>query len=380
MTSPFKVTLYSKAFVKLGQVGTWKTLSVTPRHNQQPTASLTVDVGSPRLNDLLTDGVRAVIHYRGTQMMSGPVRSWQAQGPSATADFTFQIADDWWLFQRLLAWPVPTAAGADLDTKLTAQTSEYDTKTGPAETVLKGIVSDNVGRLTPTVTVAPDQGRGGTISLANRFHPLTDRLLPLLDAAGIGVTVKQVGTGLTLDVYTTRTYPRTLSEDSGILQSWTISSAGPKVTRDIVGGKGTGTARVFRSVIDSNLETRFGYAIEGFKDATDLDTIYQLDQRGIDDLATLGPTNGITVTLAETSTFRYDPTRSGGVGVGDIVTLRVAPGVTRTDVLRAATLTDTPAAGLVVTPQVGDLSNDPSLSLAQTVAAFAREARSGTRR
>ena len=373
MDSPFAITVYDKGFARKGTVGAPQALTVTPRHNQQPTAQLVVPSTSPRLNDLLTAGARVVITYKGDHLLSGPVRSMQAQGPSSSASFTFQILDDWWLLNRLLAWPVPANA-------LTAQSVEYETRTGAAETVLKAIVTANKSRSTPTVTVAADGARGASITVSNRFHPVADRTIPLVDAAGIGVTVKQVGTGITVDCYAVATYPRTLTEASGIVRDWSWSSEGPKATRVIVGGQGEGVARAFRSRTSSLLESLYGYSVEGFKDATDATTDADLDLRGDQFLVENAPTSGMAVTLSETSVFKYSPTGTGGVRVGDLVTIETAPGVTITDVLRECTLAWSVDKGLEVTPQVGDRSGDPSLTLASAVAGLARGFRTLARR
>ena len=371
--SDFAIQVYDKAFAYQGTVGAPQALTVTVRHNQQSTAQLVVPATCPRLLDLMAHGARVVITYEGAHLMSGVVRSGSARGPSPAATFTFQVQDDWALFQRLLAWPVPANA-------LTSQNVEYETRTGAAETVLKGIVTANKSRSVPTVTVATDLGRGSSITVSNRFHPVADRTIPLVDAAGIGTTVRQVGSGLTVDCYATATYPRTLTEASGVVQEWEWSWKDPAATRVIAGGKGEGVARAFRSRTASATETAYGYSWESFKDATDGDTDADLDLRGDQHLAEAAATAGLKVTLSETSIFRYDPTGQRGVRVGDLVTVETAPGVTVTDVLRECTLSWSADDGVKVTPQVGDRSDDPTLALTSAFASLARQLRTVTRR
>ena len=373
MDIPFQVFVYDKAFTYKGTVGAPQSVTVTARHNQQPTAQLVVPATAPRLADLMANGSRVVITYKGDHLTSGFIRNKQADGPSSQATFTFQVQDDWWLFARLLAWPVPANA-------LTNQNVEYETRTGAAETVLKAIITANKSRSTPTVTVATDLGRGSSITVANRFHPLTDRLMPLVDDAGIGTTVKQVGTGLTVDCYATTAYPRTLTEASGIVQDWSWASDGPVATRVIVGGQGEGVARAFRSRTDSTNETAYGYTVEAFKDATDAADNTALDLRGDQFLTESAPTNGLKVTLSETSIFRYSPSGTNGIRVGNTVTIQTAPGVTVTDVLRECTLSWSVDEGLKVTPQVGERRDDPSTMLATAVAGLARGFRTLARR
>lgn len=364
MRSPFTIMLYDKAFTQLGPVGSVKALTVTVRHNQQSTAQLLVDVTHPRFQDLMTVGTRAVVRYNGAHLLGGPVRGRRGEGPRKTAYATFDILDDWFLFARTLAWPTP---GADL----ASQTSEYDVWTGPAESVLKAIVSANAGRGTPALTVAGDLARGSTITVANRFHPITDRTIPLVDGAGIGTTVTQSGTGLVMDCYATRVYPRTLSEASGVVQEYKFNQDDGDATRVVVGGKGEGTARVFTPVVDTVLEARLGYSIETFKDATDTDADSDRVQRGTQALVEAAPSTGISVTLSETAAFRYDPTGLNGVRVGDVIPLDVGNGVIVTDVLRSCTLSLSVDEGLTVTPQVGDITTTAQKS-ARLLAALAR--------
>lgn len=364
--SPFTVTVYSKTMAKMGTVGAAQSIVATPRHNQQSTAELVVPATAPRLADLMADGARAVLTYRGAYLMSGPITSYTGKGPRDTATFTFQLADDWDILGRMLAWPVPGAA-------IGAQTAaEYDTRTGAAETVFKALVTANKAHGNSGVTVAADLGRGSTITTTNRFHPLTERTMPLIDAAGIGTTVRQIGGVLVVDCYPVRTYPRTLTESSGIVQDWSYSHRRPKATRVVVGGKGEGTARLFRTVIDTVAEATLGYSVEAFLDSTDSNSAAELDAKGAQFLTLNGPTNGLSISLSETPTFRYDPTGVKGIRVGDLIPLEVGPGVVVTDVLRQATIAWTADDGLSVTPQVGDRSDDPSFALASVIAAMRR--------
>lgn len=367
--SPFTFTVYDKAFDKKGTVGNPLSLSFTSRHNQQPTGQLILAADHPRTVDLTTSGCRYVLHYQGEHLSSGVITQRAAKGPSRLATITFQLTDDWWLFSRMLAWPNPGSA-VDAQT-----TNEYDTRTGAAETVLKAIVSANKGHLVdgPSITVATDLGRGSSITVANRFHPLTDRLMPAVDGAGIGTTVRQVGAGLVVDCYTSEAYPRTLTESSGTVREFEWSSIDPKVSRAIVGGKGEGTARAFRRRIDAARDAEYGYTVEALKDATDLDTAGELDARGDEFLAENRPTNGISVKLAETSSFRYDPSGARGLRVGDVIEIQVIAGVTiPADVLRECTVTWSADGGLTVTPQVGDRSNDPGQTLARAFGSLMR--------
>lgn len=363
MDAPFTITVYDKAFVRRGTIGDPISVVATPRHNQQSTAAITLDSDHHRLTDLTAPGARVVLHYQGGFLMSGAVRLRQGEGPAAQGTVTVQLIDDWRLLTRILGWPAPTAGIA------AQNTAEYDVRTGPAESVVKAYVAANaITRLGLPVTVAPDQGRGATITVQMRMHPLADRLLPVVDQAGVGITVRQSGAVLEVDCYESADFPRTLSEASGIVTEWSWSLANPEATRVVIGGDGEGTARTFRALVDTARETEWGDVIEVFRDARNANSPAEMDATGTEVLTEGSPTSGLSVRLAETSTFRYGQ----AIKVGDRVRIEVGPGVIVEDVLREATISWTRDSGLSVTPLVGERSDDPNRTLARSIARLAR--------
>lgn len=368
MVSPFVLTVYDKAFRRKGSIGDPAAVTVTARHNVMATATVTLASDHHRLPNLLADGARMTVGYDGKQILSGPVRRVRGRsGQAGTVDV--DVDDDWRLLQRILGWPVPTAA-------LSSQTLAYDVRTGPAESVLKAYVAANATRLGLPVTVAADQARGGTITGSLRFHPLADRLFPAVDQAGVGVTVKQSGSGLIVDCYIPTTHPRTLTEASGVVQSWEYSKAGPSVTRAVVGDQGEATARVFTGSTDAARESAFADVVEVFGDARDTNDAAIVAKRLAELLADGAPKAGLKVELAETDVFRY----GRAVTVGDRVTIAVGGGITITDVLREAVLSWTADAGLTVKPAIGERTDDPDTMLARMIAATARGVRRLERR
>lgn len=367
-SAPLRITVYDKAFARKGFIGSPISVELHPRHNALPTGTITIAADHPYTAALLAPGCRLVVDYDGQQLMSGPVRaSSGTSGPDST--ISLQLEDDWRLLTRILGWPNPTAPISSQ-----GATTAYDTKTGPAETVVKHFVQRASTRLGLPVSVAPDQGRGQTITVQMRMHALADRLLPLIDQAGVGVTVRQVGSGLVLDCYEPAWYPRDLTEKSGAVTAWDWETKGPQVTRTVVGGQGEGTSREFliRPATPSVLEAEWGDVIETFVDARDADVLADLQARGDAALAEGVPTTGLKLTLAETETFRY----GRSVRVGDLVTTRLVPGQDPiTDVLREAVLKWDNDNGFTVTPMVGDRTDDPSRVLARAVAALGRAIR-----
>jgi len=377
---PWRVSLFDADFTNARDLGAVSSLSVTPRWNSTPAATITVPGTHPRLAELLADGVRVVIEFDTSwdtpgapawlQVFSGPLRGFSATGPAGASSFTFTAAGDWRLLRRVLGWQVP-------DAPLSGQSaSEYDSRTGAAETVLKGFVTANaVDRLGLPVTVSTDQERGESITVAARMHPLADVLFPAVELAGLGALVSQGPDGLVVDVREPVVHEYELSESSGAIRSWKLARSAHDATRVVVGGPGEGTARTFRSVVDAALESATGDVLEVFKSATDASTNSLLDDRGALTLAETAPTSGLSVELADTPDLRYGTSFL----VGDVVTLRVGD-VAVTDTLREVRMTWSPSTGPQVVPVVGLWDASPVDALARAVSRLALSVRDSVRR
>jgi hypothetical protein len=380
----FRITTYDANFQRTGWIGAYQSISLTPMHNGVGQATFTIDADHPRAFDLMQEGARVVItsepHTIDDAIITGPIRGMSGAGPGPRANITFSVEDDYRVMQQILGWPNPTGdifhQGYDDDGETLG---DYHRIQGPAETVVKGFVAANNPRLGLPITIAPDGARGSDIDVRMRMHPLTERLMPAVDLAGIGVRVRQTslgpyGGGLTLDVYEPVTRERTITESSGILVEWGWSRSGPTNTRVIVGGQGEGIDRDFRLKTDTAREAAWGPASvhEVFRDARDVElgNYDLLDKRADETLAEGAPTAGLKLRLAETETFRYGRT----VLVGDKVTVTVAPGVEITDVLRSANITHSTEAGLRIEPVVGDptATDEHDILIARAIARLAK--------
>lgn len=383
LTEPFEIQVFDKNLGSIGWIGDPERLTATPRHNQQPSTTIVLPADHRYARTLATPGTRVVVRHQDEHLTSGPVRMVRSAGAGPSRTVTFEVSDDWRLLTRLLGWPNPAGT-------ITQQGDggAYDARSGPAETVLKGFLSANLARLGSgahhlPVTVAPDLGRGADVDVQVRMHPLADRLLPVIDQAGIGVGVRQTGTGLLVDCYEPTQWPLNLSEDGGSLVANDWSLTAPDVTRVIVMADGKGEARVMRGpFVNADAETAYRDVVERAIDSRDLkstepDFETRVAARAQEVLAAGAAKAGLSVRLAETDTFRYG---GAGVHVGDRVTVELAPAtgvddaLLHTDVLREATLT-WGRDGVVVTPTVGDRDDDPDRMFTRAVAALARRYR-----
>ncbi|WP_171046679.1 hypothetical protein [Pseudarthrobacter sp. NamE5] len=384
MTAPvFRISVYDKDRVFRCQIGNPSSLTATVRHNLVSTLSMTVPLAHPKLDELIPNGdvnpgARLRVTYRGEHLISGPITGYEIKTDGATGACTISVEDDFRILREVLGWQVPTSA-------ITAQgASEYRTYTGNAETIVKAVVNENaVTRLgVPGLSVAPNLNRGAVIpgGVPFRMHRLDDKLLPAIEDAGIGITVKQVGSGLVLDVHEPATYPRALSVKGRTLKEATLTHTRPTASRAIVGGPGDGILRNFRQVTDLGRETTYGMRAEVFRDARDAqdeDAPDIMDARGQEDLNEHGPKNGIKLTLAGTGIFQYGP---GGFHVGDRLPVKITDALTVTEVIRECTLKWVSPTYAAVEPSVGDLTDQPERITAQRIAALARAKRDQEKR
>ena len=382
--SPFEVVLYDKNLQRIGWVADPQQLTAIPRHNQQPTAELTIPADHRYARALAAPGTRVVVYHQDEQTLSGPVHLIQSGRIEGVKTRTFQVRDDWSIFNRLLGWPNPAGT-----INQQGDDGTHDVRTGPAETVIKGFLSANLARIGSgahhlPVTIAPDHGRGSTVTVEARMQLLGDRLFPVVDQAGIGVRVRQTLTGLSVDCYVPTDFPLTLSEDGGSITELGWSRRAPEVTRVIVGASGQGEARVFRGpFVNTAAETAYRTVVETFVDARDLKAAdpnftARVTARANAVLAEAAAKSGLSVRLAETDVFRYGG--PAGARVGDRLPIEIEPAtdtepaVTVTDVLRSAYLTWSKSGDEAV-PFVGDRLDDPTLTLARAIEAVARRQR-----
>lgn len=70
--------------------------------------------------------------------------------------------------------------------------TSYDNKQGPAETVMKHYITNNVinpddaNRIIPLISIAPDQGRGSNVSWRSRYKNLAEELADISFSSGAG--------------------------------------------------------------------------------------------------------------------------------------------------------------------------------------------------
>ena len=270
--SVFRIAVYDKNRVFKCQIGAPESLEVTVRHNLVSTLKMTVPLGHDRLPELMADGARLKVSFKGEHLISGPIVSDELDTDGVSGSYTVSVEDDFRVLREILGWPVPWEHISNQGSR------EYKYYTTNAESIVKAAVTENgVTRLSvPGLTVAPNLNRGAVVpgGVAFRMHPLADILFPAVEDAGLGVTVKQEGSSLVLDVHEPVTFPRTLSVKGRTLQRTTMTRTRPTASRTVVGGSGEGKARYFRALTDAARETAYGLRAEVFVDDRQAGTDY----------------------------------------------------------------------------------------------------------
>tara|TARA_R110000803_G_scaffold206879_1_gene274440 strand:- start:497 stop:2080 length:1584 start_codon:yes stop_codon:yes gene_type:complete len=236
-------------------------------------------------------------NYTGETILSGPTLSAVLTQSQNNTEGDWEISgssDDIYLTERL-TYPKPSTAD------VTAQTDDYDDRSGQAETVIKEYVSANMGADAPVerqvagLTIEADQGRGDLVAAAARFDNLQEFIYNLAQAGGIGYQLTQVLGQLNFSVFTPQDRSNTVRMDiaNRKLSSAVLSYGTAKLTRAIVGGKGEAKNRSFieRTSSESLLaESDWGRRIETFIDARGANNTDELQTAGDESLVDNGKT------------------------------------------------------------------------------------------
>jgi hypothetical protein len=263
---------------------------------------------------------------------------------------TLSVEDDFRLFRNII-WPNSAQA-------IGSQSSEYRRFTGPTETVAKAAAADLSALLGLGWTVTPSTGLGSSQRVEFRFHPLVDKIVPLLNADGLTLTLR----GGVVDVKAGTLFPRVLTVDSGVIGDYSWSITAPSATRVVVGGEGEGVERTLQQFTNTAREAEWGFKSAVFKDSRMAQGVSDLSPDGAEALAEGAGVASVTADLVETSWFRF-----GTYKVGDRVQVQIGP-VEATETITQVVIDETPENGLTVVPHLGEIEDDGDSRLAGDVA------------
>jgi len=253
----------------------------------------------------------------------------------------------------------------------------------PAETVIKDIITANLvtagdtNRRVPLLTVAPDQGRGGTVTYkvvtpdpdaesgtenTTVNQSLMDMVRAVDEQSPIGVEITLGDGELVLDCYE----PRDLSEKAvfsaelGNLPESTLTVSAPTGNAILAQSKVTGSTFMESAGPGATDPWR---RVEQFLDQSSTDTADDVNTAMFQAIGTGAGRVSISVTVVDLPRLRFGADGDGvqGYRVGDIVTLDLRDGVTYSDVVSKVQLVaDSTGEEYVetVTPTIGTATED----------------------
>ncbi len=372
--SPVRISVYDSEGAPQDWVGAPLSVAVHPRAAGASDATLVLDHDDEQVPVLMAEGARCAV-----DLLVDPVgQVWSSLAVGEVAERsgasdaamtrTFTVADARMLVMGLLVHPAPASAPAPgVMTTVGGASREV---TGPAETVLKTLVAENAAWQGMDVRVAPDQGRGSTVTASSRFGALAE-LWPDLAAAGVLPVVDVDGPGWSLDVVTTTTVPGVLTQASGIVQPGSWKALPPTLTRCVVLGAGEGPDREALLLVDTEAEARWSPRV-GTRDARDVgdaaDPYQVMLARGMAELAAGAESAQVSAELSQTEEWRYGVS----FGLGDTVTVRLDGAPDITAMVSEVTVTWDTSGGLLVVPHVGDVDTSFDAVVATALASLDR--------
>lgn len=353
-----------------------------PRFNEPTDWTIRLPKDHPMVPVLATPGSGIIVSVYGVEFFSGftikPEEVTNTENPDGS--YTFRGKDDTALLFHALAFPQPSNSNP------ATQSAAYDSRTGNAESIMRGFVAANlvsgtapVGRLgglrnfIQLETVNGNKGTG-PYSKSARFDNLGVLLQEVASLANLGFRLIQRGAVLRFEVYqpVDRSKLVRFSIDAGSLKATSLQISAPNVTRIIAGGRGEGTARevVQRTTADSTAaEADWGLIIEEFVSYTNAESTAELQQTADERLIKDGFTAvAVKAIPAENSKMQFVLDWN----LGDTVELLAYGQPTTTRVTGAVMMVNSERTS--VGAAIGDLSGfDPGKALEQQVEDTARK-------
>jgi hypothetical protein len=373
-TSPIRVAIYDRDGHPQDWLGAPLSVSVKARVSAASDATVTADADDPQGAVMMEPGSRVVIDLlvdpaegRRQVLLAGEVTQRSGAPGQIDGATEFVVEDARGLIMGLLIAPSPSSM-PDPGTLGTVG-AESRTLTGPAETVLKTLVAENAGWQGVPVVVAPDQGRGQTVTMAARFDAIGEYWAGFV-AAGVVpvVTVGSDGSWL-FDVSIPTEIVDVLTQASGVVQPGSWKVLRPSVTRVVVLGSGEAADRQVVTVVDSAVEAQWGARVIT-RDARDTEAgdLTTMIARAQEDLTKGAPSAQVTTELSETEDFRFGVT----FNLGDTVTVRMTGAPDITSAVSELDVTWDTSNGLLVVPHVGDADTSFSAVVASALASVDR--------
>jgi hypothetical protein len=278
-------------FRRIGEITDYTKLDIIPRFNAVGTFALDLSTDTPAARELIKPKYGIIVKKDGQTILSGTVNSPKRSFSSSGDTMTFGGKDDNQFLAGRLAYPVPSG-----DFSL----SDYDIRTGNAETIMKQYVDYNCGLNALSerriLTIEADTGLGNRVTGRARYDILLDLLSSLaLTGGGLGFRVVQVDDALQFQVYqpSDKTRSAFFSPLLGNLSSFDYESTAPESNYVLVGGGGEGKARIIKQKGDNVSIAKYG-RFESFVDQRDTTDTDELTQSMDEELTNKAEQNSFT--------------------------------------------------------------------------------------
>lgn len=250
--------------------------------------------------------------------------------------------------------------------------NQYDSESGPAETVIKTYANFNAGpgaitaRQVPHLTIEADAAQGSNVTYNARFDNLLQMdmggaLQVLATAGGVGMKVIQLPGSLDFQVYVPTVAPKgKFSVDLGNLGSFEyINDFQSMSNYVVVAGGGEGTSRSFYQTGDAASIATYGRCEQFNNGGTSTDKS-QLAMQAGSSLASTANKLTFNAEFYETDGIQY----VRDFNLGDTVSVTI-DGVTLTDIMREVSITLDAANGETLRIGIGTPANGQIISAMQ---------------
>lgn len=344
--SDWQLIVRDSTLGRVGEISDFSKLEMVLRFNLPDTWILDLPTDAQSADALQQPGAGLIVKRDGETIMSGPVitpqRGWDINGDKLTVA---GVSDDIHLEDRLVRPCAPPYTATD-----------YDVRTGAAETVIRAYVDANAGpsaaveRRVAGLILAADGGHGTTVTGRGRWDVLGDLIRALAVAGGdLGFRIVQSGTTLVFQVYVPVDNSGSVifSPELGNLRAFNYAPTAPEADWVVAAGSGEGTARTIRESGDNDAIVRWNRRIEVFRDRRDTSVAAELDQTIAEELAGKAEKTALSITPVDTLAVAYLTDYT----LGDKVTVEI-DGAPFSDVVREVHLT-VDSNGDVIEPTIG---------------------------
>lgn len=303
-----RIYLRDKFRRRLGEVDDYLQLSLQRRHAGVGYWSLSLSTQS-RLAKAFAPGYGIIIERHGVTLASGPVVQFRRDKNVDSDTLTISGYEDTVWLHRRLAFPCPPPFTA----------STHDARSGTAEDVIKGYVSEAVAsggtRSVPGWVNAPSFQRGRPVRIEARFNEL-DELCTSIALAGGDLDYRAIQLGDSPDYRPTdivfdvrqpidRRGTARFSMEYGNLSSFDYEQSAPEANYILVAGGGEGTARMFLEGSDPASVSEWG-RIEGpLRDRRDTIDREQMEQTMVEELSKSAQALSINLSPQDTAQLQY---------------------------------------------------------------------------